>query len=58
MAGQIRIRLRYRAVATPWWEYLFMSIDELRSLVAGSRWKIEDVLDSGALTYAVRMGLQ
>jgi SAM-dependent methyltransferase len=57
MAGQIRIRIRYRAVATPWWEYLFMSIDELRSLVEGTLWETEDIKD-GALTYAVRMRLK
>lgn len=57
MAGQIRIRLRYRAVATPWWEYLFMSVEELRGLLSGTRWTLEDIEDSGAMTYAVRMRL-
>jgi SAM-dependent methyltransferase len=57
MAGQIRIRIRHRSVATPWWEYLFMSIEELRGLVEGSRWQIEAVKD-GTLTYAVRMRLK
>jgi hypothetical protein len=34
-----------------------MSIDELRSLVEGTLWEIEDIKD-GALTYAVRMRLK
>jgi hypothetical protein len=34
-----------------------MSTDELRTLVEGTRWKIEDIKD-GALTYAVRMRLK
>jgi SAM-dependent methyltransferase len=56
MPGQVHIRIRYRSLATPWWEYLFMSIDELRDLVAGSRWRIEDVKE-GVITYAARMRL-
>jgi SAM-dependent methyltransferase len=40
MGGQIRIRIRYRDIATPWFDYLFLSEDELRELLEGTGWQI------------------
>ena len=57
MAGQVRLRIRHRRLATPWFEYLFASFDELRSLTAGTSWRIVDHLSVGP-TYAVRMRLE
>jgi SAM-dependent methyltransferase len=56
MAGQIRMRVRYGKLATDWWDYLFMSPEELRTLSDGTRWRIEDVREDGLL-YAARMRL-
>jgi hypothetical protein len=42
MGGQIRIRVRYREMATPYFDYLFTTPDELRSLLAGSGWKLAE----------------
>lgn len=56
MAGQLRLRIRHERLATPWWEYLFMSPDELRALTADTGWEIVDQL-SDASVYAVRMRL-
>lgn len=56
MAGQVRIRIRYRRLATPWWEYLFCSLDELHGLIDGTGWRIEDSMAEG-VQYAVRMRL-
>lgn len=39
-AGQIRIRIRYRDVATPWFDYLFVSLAELEELLAGTDWRL------------------
>ncbi len=57
MDGQVRMRVRYREQASPWWEWLFLSLDELEGLLHTSRWCIEDVRDSDP-TYAVRMRLK
>jgi SAM-dependent methyltransferase len=54
MAGQIRMRIRYRDMATDWWDYLFMSLEELRGLVRATAWRIDEAIDNGPL-YAVRM---
>lgn len=40
MAGQIRIRIRYRDVATPWFDYLFLSRPELEELARGTGWRL------------------
>jgi hypothetical protein len=56
MPGQLRIRVRYRNLATDWWDYLFMSLEELGSLVEPTAWRIDETAEDGPL-YAVRMRL-
>jgi SAM-dependent methyltransferase len=45
MGGQLRIRIRYRELATPWFDYLFLSRDELEELVDGTGWRLVDTLE-------------
>lgn len=40
MPGQVRLRIRYRTYATPWFDYLFLSPDELDRIVAGTGWHV------------------
>jgi SAM-dependent methyltransferase len=40
MSGQIRIRIRYRDVATEWFDYLFLSRKELEELLDGTGWRL------------------
>jgi SAM-dependent methyltransferase len=51
MAGQSRIRVRYLDLATPWFDYLFVSRNELRALLRGSEWRVEAFIDSDGPTY-------
>lgn len=51
MAGQARIRVRYLDLATPWFDYLFVSRNELRTILRGTRWRIESIIDSQGPTY-------
>jgi SAM-dependent methyltransferase len=44
MGGQIRIRVRYRELATPWFDYLFLSVAELKELVDGTGWLVADTV--------------
>ena len=54
MSGQMRIRVRHRSLATPWFDYLFVSRDEMRSLVDGTGWRVPRFVDPhGALYVAV-----
>jgi len=40
MSGQIRMRVRYKTYRTPWFDYLFVSVDELRVLIRDSGWHL------------------
>jgi SAM-dependent methyltransferase len=54
MAGQIRIRIRFRDIKGPWFEYLLVSPTEMRNLVAGTGWTIRRIFrDRGPLYVAV-----
>jgi SAM-dependent methyltransferase len=46
MGGQLRLRVRYGDLATPWMDYLFVSPDELRALTEGSGWSVARVIES------------
>nr|WP_041840491.1 class I SAM-dependent methyltransferase [Actinoplanes friuliensis] len=43
LGGQLRLRLRYRLLATDWFDYLNCSVDELEQLLAGSPWRLNSV---------------
>jgi SAM-dependent methyltransferase len=43
LGGQLRLRLRYRRLATDWFDYLVCSADELESLLAGTRWRLKSI---------------
>ena len=44
--GDLRIRVRFRDAATPWFDYPMLSPAELAELVEGTGWRIARVLDS------------
>lgn len=44
LAGQIAIRVRYRRQASPWFDWLLMSPDELAEVIAPHGWRIADML--------------
>ncbi|MEU7903668.1 methyltransferase domain-containing protein [Actinoplanes sp. NPDC049118] len=43
LGGQLRLRLRYRLLATEWFDYLNCSVDELEKLLEGTRWRLKSV---------------
>jgi SAM-dependent methyltransferase len=47
MPGHIRMRVRYKTWTSDWFDRLMLSPDELRELVAGTRWSLEDAVYSG-----------
>jgi len=53
LPGQIRMRVCHQNLATPWLEYLFASVDELRALVDGSAWTLKRWETAGAGYLAV-----
>ncbi len=57
MPGQVRMRVRHGVLATPWFDYLFTSIDELTDLVLGTEWSVGWVEEDGT-NYTVRLDLR
>ncbi len=46
MPGQLRIRVRYRKYASPWFDYLLVSRDEMRDILDGTGWKATKFFES------------
>ncbi|HVC70065.1 MAG TPA: class I SAM-dependent methyltransferase [Acidimicrobiales bacterium] len=44
MPGQVRLRVRYRRSVSPWFDWLFVSRREMRSLLHGTGWRQRQVL--------------
>jgi SAM-dependent methyltransferase len=53
MGGQIRMRVRYQAYRTPWFDYLFVSRDELDDIVTDTVWRVREVIESHGANYVV-----
>ena len=51
MAGQIRLRVRYKKYVTPWFDYLLVSKEEMESILDGNDWKINKLIDSDGPMY-------
>jgi len=46
MAGQIRLRIRYRQFRGDWFDYLFASPDEVRRIVEKTGWAVSEIVES------------
>jgi SAM-dependent methyltransferase len=54
MSGQLRLRVRYRNLTGPWFEYLIVSPAEMAEIVEGTGWQISRLVqDEGAYYVAV-----
>lgn len=42
LGGQVRLRVRHLRVATPWWDYLLCTPEELETVIAPTRWELVD----------------
>jgi SAM-dependent methyltransferase len=51
MAGQIRIRVRYRECVGPWFDYLLVSPQEMAQIVGGTGWAVERHVSDGGPSY-------
>jgi len=52
MGGQIRIKVRYKKYATPWFDYLMVSKEEMENILEGTAWKVTRFIDAGDSHYA------
>jgi SAM-dependent methyltransferase len=44
MSGQLRIRVRHGKAIGPWFDYLLLSQSELKKIVAGTSWQVDQIL--------------
>lgn len=51
MPGQLRLRIRHRDHATPWFDYLIVSPDELQELTDGTGWHVRRLVEDEASLY-------
>ncbi|HIO62823.1 MAG TPA: class I SAM-dependent methyltransferase [Dehalococcoidia bacterium] len=51
MAGQVKIRVRYRQYVGAWFDYMLVSRDELRNLLEGTNWTLRRTIDSDGPEY-------
>lgn len=53
MGGQIRFRIRFGKIVGDWFDYLFVSPEEMKKIIGESGWQIEKFIDADQLHYAV-----
>ena len=46
MSGQLRLRVRYKQYATPWFDYLFVSKEEMQDILNSTAWCVESYIDA------------
>ncbi len=51
MDGQVRLRVRYQKYASPWFDYLFVSHQEMQRILRGTGWSVHQFIRSGGPTY-------
>jgi hypothetical protein len=51
MGGQVRVRIRYRQFRGDWFDYLFASPGELRTIVAKTGWRVSSIVQSKGPKY-------
>jgi SAM-dependent methyltransferase len=56
MAGQIRIRVRFQKFKTPWFDYLFVSQNEMSEIITGTGWKVNKIIASQGAAYIAVLG--
>jgi SAM-dependent methyltransferase len=51
MSGQLRIRIRYKKHATPWFDYLLVSKDEMKQILKDTGWSVRRFIDTEGPVY-------
>ena len=49
---QLKIRIRYQTCRTPWFEYLKVSRDEMKTILEGTGWQVAQFIPETGSTYA------
>lgn len=52
MPGQLRLRMRYKNYATPWFDYLTVSPSEMRAIVMKTGWDVVEFIEGESGVYS------
>ncbi|UCD08683.1 MAG: methyltransferase domain-containing protein [Dehalococcoidales bacterium] len=52
MSGQLKFKVRYKKYATPWFDYLIVSKDEMENILNGTNWRVNRYIDARDSRYA------
>jgi SAM-dependent methyltransferase len=55
LPGQRRLRVRYRNLATPWFDWLTVSVKEMEEIAERAGWRVSTVLDSDHPLYVAML---
>ena len=55
MPGQIRMRIRFGKTIGGWFDYLFVSPEEMNEILDGTRWRVERFIDPEDTLYAAKI---
>ena len=55
MPGQIRLRVRYKTYAEPWYDYLLVSPREMVEILKNSQWKVDKFIEPKANIFCAVM---
>lgn len=56
MAGQIRMRVRFEKAVGEWFDYLFVSPEEMQDILSDTDWQIVEFIESGESHYFAVIG--
>lgn len=51
MAGQVKIRVRYKRIKGDWFDYLMVSAKEMSEIIEGTGWKLKEIIPGKYGTY-------
>ena len=56
MAGQIKMRVRYGKRVGEWFDYLFVSPEEMRELLVDTEWQVKELIEAEKANYFAVIG--
>ena len=51
MSGQIKLRVRHQKYATPWFDYLMVSKEEMKTILEETGWHVKQFINSEGSNY-------
>tara|TARA_B100000700_G_C14924637_1_gene798747 strand:+ start:515 stop:1243 length:729 start_codon:yes stop_codon:yes gene_type:complete len=53
LPGQMRVRIRYRDIVGPWFDFIFASKQDVTRIIKGTGWQVSHFIDGEAGSFAV-----